>query len=61
MIYIFQYTDLLFICKKNCKNFCLLFQKILALKVMTRVKDRVKSILLFIQKKFNFSKCNIPS
>jgi len=46
MIYIFQYTDLDLICKKKCRNFCLLFQKILALKVMmhmsTRVKDRVK-------------------
>jgi hypothetical protein len=46
MIYIFKYTDLELICKKKCRNFCLLFQKILALKVMmhmsTRVKDRVK-------------------
>ncbi len=34
MIHIFQYTDLEFICKKTYNNFCLLFQKILALKVM---------------------------
>jgi len=50
MIYIFQYTDFIckeFICKIKCENVCILFQKILALKVMMHmcinVKDRVKT------------------
>ncbi len=52
MYFIYKYTQTYNLFKKKIENFCLLFQKIFALKVIMhmcmKVKDRVKLFNLFV-------------